>query len=432
LIYNPNTRALQVVTLLIGGCGLAGSAAGQTWGSPQFVTNGSQAVALATNGSGTSAILFWLNGPGLIATVGKNGVWSTPVSLSTATSVGSVAVAPNGDVLAVWSFHTNNPTTPIETQVAFYSGGHWGNTIIVTTNGSATPSSSLAHLVGLGFDGNSNATLVWEQLSGGSSCAGGGDREFVNWIWNAAGAGQYLLGLGAIGGHEQRAGTRGARRRDAGGGAGHCNKPGKRRRLDASIDVANPYYGWQRPWVGLGNNGTAAVVWRARTFGEYAVRENGVWSAPTELPQGTGSTYPKVAVDGSGNAVAAYLGKVSYRPAGGTFQTPVTLGSGEVLASPGGTFVVSGTSVAMLLPGSKTWNQNGPSSGLVAIGPGEAIAVMNPSIRWRRSWCHKANRLLTVGARKLTGESACPTSFPAEPRGHAIRQSRVNQVRLDT
>ena len=33
-----------------------------------------------------------------------------------------------------------------------------------------------------------------------------------------------------------------------------------------------------------------------------------------------------------------------------------------------------------LSPGSTTWNQNGPSSGLVAIGPGEAIAVVNPAI----------------------------------------------------
>ena len=69
-----NTRALEIVTLLMGCCSLAGSAAGQTWSAPQFVTNGSEAVALATNGSGTSAILFWLNGPGLLVTVGQNGL----------------------------------------------------------------------------------------------------------------------------------------------------------------------------------------------------------------------------------------------------------------------------------------------------------------------------------------------------------------------
>src|SRR3974377_1180587 len=114
------TRA-EVVTLLISYCALAGSATAQTWSAPQFVTNGSEAVALPTNGQGASAILYWLNGPGLLATVGQNGVWSAPVTLSTATSVGNVAVAPNGDVLAVWSFHTNNTTTPVETQAAFYS-----------------------------------------------------------------------------------------------------------------------------------------------------------------------------------------------------------------------------------------------------------------------------------------------------------------------
>jgi hypothetical protein len=376
-----NTRALGIVTLLIGGCGLAGSAAAQSWSAPQFVTNGSEAVALATNGSGTSAILYWLNGPGLLATVGKNGVWSAPVTLSTATSVGNVAVAPNGDVLAIWSFHTNNTTTPIETQAAFYSGGHWGNTITVTTNGSATPSSSLAHLVGLGFDGNSNATLVWEQLTSGGSCA----LVAVTGNSSSGFGAQQTLGNTCLG-WVQLAVTSNGQALAVQGGATLEVAPviGTSRASNgvwsAPVNVAKPYYGRQRPWVGLGNNGTAVVVWRARTFGEYAVRENGVWTSPAELPQGTGSTYPEVAVDGSGNAVAAYLGKVSYRPAGGTFQTPITLGSGEVVASPAGTFVVSGTAVATLLPGSTSWNQNGPSSGLVAIGPGEAIAVVNPSI----------------------------------------------------
>jgi hypothetical protein len=147
----------------------------------------------------------------------------------------------------------------------------------------------------------------------------------------------------------------------------------------APVDVATPYYGRQRPWVGLGNNGTAAVVWRARTFSEYAILENGKWSAPAELPQSS-AVNPTVAVDGSGNAVAAYAGKVSARSAGGVFQTPITLGSGQVVASQAGTFVVNGTSVATRLPGSNTWTQNGPTSGLVAIGPGQATAIVSPSI----------------------------------------------------
>jgi len=362
------------VSVLLAGCfGFSSLAAAQTWTSPQFVTNGN-AVALATNGTGTSAVLFWVTGPGLQATVEKNGVWSSPVTLSTATSVGSVAVAPNGDVLAVWSFPTTNGVTPIETQAAFYSGGHWSHPIAVTTNGRST-------YVGLGFDSQSQATLVWEQLIPPSSCS----LEAVTGNAASGFGSPQVLGNTCLG-WVQLAVTSSGEALAVQGGATLEVAPviGTSRAANgvwsASMDVATPYYGRQRPWVGLGNNGTAVVVWRARTFGEYAVRENGVWSAPAELPQGTGSTYPQVAVDGNGNAVAAYLGKVSSRPAGGTFQTPITLGSGQVVASPGGTFVVNGTSVATRLPGSTTWNQNGPSSGLVAIAPGLAIAVVNPSI----------------------------------------------------
>lgn len=349
------------------------------------MTSGTEAVGLATNGQGSSAILFWLNGLGLRATVGTNGPWSSPVTLSTATSVGNVAVAPNGDVLAVWSFHTNNTTTPIEAQAAFYSGGKWGNTITVTTNGSASASSNLAFVVGVGFDGNSVATLVWEQLTGGGSCA----LEAVTGT-SASGFGTpQVLGNTCLG-WVQLAVTSSGQALVVQGGATLEVAPiiatsrGANGVWAAPIQVARPYYGRQRPWVGLGNNGTAAVVWRARTFGEYAIRENGVWTAPAELPQGTGSIYPRVAVDGNGNAVAAYSGKVTYRPAGGTFQSPLTLGTGGVVASPGGTFMLSGsttgTPIATLLPGTTTWNQNGPASGAVAIGPGEAIALPNPQI----------------------------------------------------
>jgi hypothetical protein len=359
------------------------SAFAQTWSSPQFVTSGN-AVALATNGKGTSAILFWETGPGLQATVGVNGVWSTPVTLSTATSVGNVAVAPNGDVLAVWSFHTNNTTTPIESQAAFYSRGKWGNTLTITSNGSASASSNLADVVGLGFDGTSEATLVWEQLAGGSGCvleaitgnaaSGFGTPQVLGHIclgWVRLAVNNNSEALAVQGGATLEVAPVIGTSRLANGVWG------------ASFDVATPYYGRQRPWVAIDQNGNGVVVWRARTFGEYAVEVNGTWSAPAELPGSTGSTgstYPTVAVDGSGNAVAAYAGKVSSRPAGGTFQTPITLGSGIVAASPAGTFVVNGTSVATRLPGSTTWNQNGPSAGLVAIGPGQAVAVVNPSI----------------------------------------------------
>jgi hypothetical protein len=82
------------------------------------------------------------------------------------------------------------------------------------------------------------------------------------------------------------------------------------------------------PNVGLGNDGTAVVVWRTRTGVSYAVRSGGSWSAAAGLPvlvgQAGGSTG--VAVDGSGNAVAIFA-QVTISP--GTYATYRPLRGGK-------------------------------------------------------------------------------------------------------
>src|SRR4029077_12920567 len=82
----------------------------QTWSTPQFIANGF-GIAVATNGS-TSAVLFMPPSGGLQASVKTGSTWSTPVTLSSlgpfGSGTGNIAVAPNGDALAVWSFRTTN------------------------------------------------------------------------------------------------------------------------------------------------------------------------------------------------------------------------------------------------------------------------------------------------------------------------------------
>jgi hypothetical protein len=146
----------------------------------------------------------------------------------------------------------------------------------------------------------------------------------------------------------------------------------------APFNIASSYYGRQRPRVALGNNGTAVAVWRGRVRSEWAADDSGTWTAPAPLPQPSGT--PGLAVDGHGNAVAAYSGLVSYRPFGGVFQTPVSVGNTlQVVASPAGRFMVTGSSVPTLLPGSTTWNKNGPNSSLLAIAPGTAPGYRQPA-----------------------------------------------------
>jgi hypothetical protein len=341
------------------------AASAQTWSPPQFVTS-EQALSLATNGSGKAVMLLLPSGQyvGLQAIVQTNGSWSSPITLSTNATSSKAAVAPNGDAVAVWS-------GPSGLQAAFFTSGRWGNT--------ETLAISKPPVFGLGYDGKNNATVAWEN-STSSSCAldevtgtaasGFGAPQalnskcygFVDLAVNSAGQ-----AIAAQSGPTLEVAPVVGVFRDTNGVWG------------APFDIATPYYGRQHARVGLASNGNVVAVWRARTFGEYAVRENGGWSGPAELPQGTGSTYPIVAVDGSGNAVAAYLGKVAYRPVGGPFQTPVALNGLEVVATPGGTFAAAtGSAIATRLPGSTTWNQDLATSGGVVAAPGQLVAFVNP------------------------------------------------------
>ena len=83
----------------------------QTWTPPQFIGNGA-ATAVSTNGNGSSAVIFRDPSGPIRAAVATNNVWGTPVALAPSGQTGTIAVAPNGDVLAVWAFRTTNTYIP--------------------------------------------------------------------------------------------------------------------------------------------------------------------------------------------------------------------------------------------------------------------------------------------------------------------------------
>jgi hypothetical protein len=162
-------RVAAVWTLAV--CGLVCAAAlhAQTWSSPVFVENGGGA-AISANANGTEAVIY----AGLAA-------------VKTNSPASDIKVAPNGDVLAIWSFRTSNTYVPVEAQAAFFSNGRWGPTWTITTNefgdvyNFGPPS--------IGFDGNSQATVVWEEYNGsrcsvvaitGTAALGFGSRQTVS------------------------------------------------------------------------------------------------------------------------------------------------------------------------------------------------------------------------------------------------------------
>ena len=121
-------RLLVVNAFIPGGMLVCSSSAhAQTWSAPQFVENGGPA-AVSANANGTAAVIS----AGLAA-VKTAGVWGTPVLLGSGSPASNIKVAPNGDILAIWSFRTSNTYVPVEAQAAFFSGGHWGPTLTITT-----------------------------------------------------------------------------------------------------------------------------------------------------------------------------------------------------------------------------------------------------------------------------------------------------------
>jgi hypothetical protein len=372
------------------------TAAAQSWTAPQvvgtvpYLTGG----AVATNGS-TSAVVFaagvsTLNQFEIQAVVRTGGVWGSPAVLETPFLYAvnfSVAVAPNGDVLAAWRYDATTAADSGVAQVALYTAGHWGTPLTISTAGLNAGVPSIA------FDGQSLATVVWEQTTSSSSCAlkairsnaahsfgaaqsiAGSCYGFVNLAVNSVG--QAVVSQGASG---IKSGPIVAVSRDSSGS------------WAAPVTLASSVYRQRQPKVGLGNEGTAVVVWLTNAGVSYANRSNGTWSAAAPLPgvlAGRAGGISGVAVDAGGNALATFTLTsltpgvfATFRPVQGTWQAPVQLPAGPipVKATPSGTFVVgSGGTVATRPAGSTNWSSTeftNDSIVDVAAGTGSAIVTL--------------------------------------------------------
>ena len=392
-MYHFHDR-LRAVALAIGVLACTVPALAQTWSSPVFIANGN-GQAVSTNGNGTSAVIFTPLSGGVQASVNTGSGWSAPATFTSVSAAANIAVAPNGDILAVWSFRTTNTYTPVEAQAAFFHGGHWGNTLTLSTNIYSNVSS--LGLPSIAFDGYSQASVVWEQITNPSpmSCAlqvaagnatsGLGSTKTISnastcFGWNELAVNSGGEAVAVEGAPGILSGAVVAISRDVTGTWG----------APVTIGAAGVYR-QRQPNVGLGNEGTAVVVWLINGGVRYSVRSGGTWSAAAALPgvAGTAGGASGVAVDGSGNAVATFAQVAispgtyaTYRPVGGSWQTKVQLNSGtQIVATPAGTFVAGGTTVSTRLAGTSNWTQHTFSDAAkVNAAPGLAIAVLGPQV----------------------------------------------------
>ena len=384
------SRASVTVLALV----FPGLAAAQIWSSPKQLANGN-GIAVSTNGTGSAAVMFGT----LSAVVETGGAWGTPVVLSNlgpyGSGSGTLAVAPNGDVLAVWSYRTTNTYTPNAAQAAFFTGGHKGNTITISSNVYGNVYSF--GVPSIGFDGASRATLVWEEITNpspmtcalkaitGTAAGGFGPAQTISTSGTCFGYSR--IAVNQFGEAEVVQGVPGIL-----SGAVVAISRESNGTWDAPVTVgASGVYRQRLPQVGLGSDGTAVAVWLINGNVRYAVKSNGVWSAAAALPgvAGTAGGAADVAVDGKGNAVATFQQVAiapgtyaTYRPVGGSWQTKVPLSSGvQIVATPAGTFVAGGTTVSTRPAGSSTWSTTTfQNPAIVNAAPGQAIAVLGPQV----------------------------------------------------
>jgi hypothetical protein len=369
---------------------LSSLAAAKNWTKPQVLINAKYTAAAnsSLNASGTAAAI-WAAGPAnttlqVQARVRPSGgMWSAKIPLTKGLQYVAgtgVAVAPNNDVLAVWTVGY----LPGVAQAAFYTKGKWGAPFNISLPGLDAGVPEVA------FDGQSNATVVWEQSTDVSNCV------------TMAAVGTAATGLGtpqtianSCNGWVRLAVNKSGEAMVVSGVSGPSSGPIIAVSRDQfgvwgpSTTISANQYLQREPSVGLGDDGTAVIAWSQRTVPAFAKRDpGGLWSPVGTIYNGTnyGGTTA-VAVDGRGNAVAAfdqyvyqgggyiYPTYATYMPLNGTWGTPVKLMNGytvqlAVAATPAGSFVVGwadsnnfSIGASTLLPGSKTWSSE-------QVGPG--------------------------------------------------------------
>lgn len=328
--------------------------AADTWSAPVLPPagcgsfSGVQPNAVAVNAVGELAIVGSFQ-TGTVFTVqictSADGVhWSGPSPIGQGVQP-AVAIAPDGRIVAIWQW-TSGVLSNTQASVRA-PGGTFSAPVVVSPN-TGRPV--------IGMDGSGNAIAAWAHMNliqpvETASLPAGGTWTAVHTL--AAQGGGVNLAVNAVGGAILT--WRSAGRIEAASGTIQGG-------FGSSVQVGTAYGGLSEqisPHVALNDAGAAFLAWDSHDSNEVVHRNgDGTWSAPTKLSGPTPSGI-RIAVDGAGNAVAAFsettpTGNPTYasrRPAGGTWGTPVLLSSltdtghvSDVVGDGKGTFVVAWTS----------------------------------------------------------------------------------------
>lgn len=408
-------RATQLTTWITLAClttATADALAGATWSAPSVLATSSDAAdllnpAIAGNGAGKK-LAVWIQGGQIQAQIQENGVWGNPTAISQATlgvTIPTVTLAEDGTAVVAWVQSQDGGQSTLE--AAFYSNGQWSLPTTVS-NAGLTVTSPKA-----GASATGQATLAWsESDSTGGQCAVQTATGSADTGWSPPqplastchskvslsvnGAGEALAGWGdldLLNGQGVFVATR-----DAAG------------TWTPTKELMAPQYRQYLPAFSLGEDGTAVAVWINAYSGLMYSRKHpgGDWSPVSTAYAGIYSitTLSDVAVDGQGNATAAFqiwnmlssgaiaypLQAVQLKSTSSAWSKPTYLTAKNqniynftVEASPAGSVAVAWSDttksgVTSLLPGETRWSK-------VTLGKGGYevaldMAAGNASMLW--------------------------------------------------
>lgn len=338
--------ALAAIALLLVAAALPGSAsAAPTWLAPTSLSvpeNDSKDPQLGVDRDGdTVAVWSAFDGTGNVVQAAERpagGRWSSPLTISAPGAEAGeprLAVDAAGDAVAVWQ--NDDGTDEVIEAVSRPAGGAWGAPIAISADGRDAESPAVA------IDPAGDAVAVWRRYDGADEIVEASTRS-AGGVWQTAievseaGENAYrpqvaIDGSGdAVAVWDRSDGVHTivqAASRPAGGSWGAVTN------LSASGESA------VEARVAIDPAGDAVAIWQ-RSNGSVDVVQAagrspaGIWQQPPEdlSESAKDSSYPEVAIDGAGDAVAVwealeggghYVIQSADRTAGRTWQAPVDL-----------------------------------------------------------------------------------------------------------
>lgn len=295
-------------------------AVGGTWSGPVPIGGfgaGEAEVAISPTGE---AVAVWRHAElpskaGIEAAFRKpDGTWTTPLTISPPTEESiepQVAIGPNGTAVATWVAYENNGHTRIQAAAGTATGG-WGEPYKASPGGQNNGEPDVA------IDSSNRASVLWRHGNGAEEHLEVGSRSAAG-VWADPPA---VVPGPALTFFEPQIGV------DQAGNAtiAWLSESGTISQVEVSSASAGGAFGGPHTISTPGNDsislglavartGAAAVTWIDRgTMNSTSVTEGsvaatpGAWTPPADLAPGTVATdeYPALAIDDSGEAIAAW------------------------------------------------------------------------------------------------------------------------------